>query len=202
VTTPSQAPPDGRRKPRRAPLPQFSPPPVRPLDLLPPGYTTNPLPPMPLPPESGQETPPEDPQSDEPTSGPPSEPGWLSGARDAVKGLRDGLRTREPSDPTGTFSREPDLDESTVAKMFIGVTAVLVSLGAWLVSRRNQTLTIRRPDEIQEDRIAQPLSRIVMRHFPIEAFPDLVDGCRLIGAVSEYVTDGPLIISALNQPEE
>jgi hypothetical protein len=207
VTTTTAAKPDGRRRPRRAPIPEFAAPPTRPLDHLPEGYTTNPLPPrlpegllIELPPESGQETPPNSPLTDQPNDPEGSGGSWLDGARSSARSALQALRERTAQRTESYSAGEPELDEKTIAELFIGITAVTISLCAWLLSRRNPTVTVRRPDEVQEQRIATPLSRIVLRHFPIDAFPDLVDGARLAGAVTEYVTDGPLIIDTLGVP--
>lgn len=192
---------DGRRRPRKAAVPTFAPPPIRPLDMLPTGYTSNPLGP-PLPPEAGAEpTPPPGPQDPSPSGPDVSERafsvGWWEGVREALRTGRDHLNNRMGTSTGG----EPGIDEETVTELFVGVLVVCVSVGAWLVSRRHPDYTIRRPDPIQEQRIAQPLSRLILRHVPIDAFPDLVDGAKLAGGVSEYLTDGPLVVSRIPAPE-
>ena len=72
---------------------------------------------------------------------------------------------------------------------------------AWTAAQRGASL--RTPDDGETAAIADPLARILCRHFPMAGIgPDLTDGLESVVAVNKYAKRGPLLMSAAAAPTE
>lgn len=168
-------------KSRTATIPGFSAPETRPLDPLP-DSLTNPM---------------ADPGA--PTSHPayPDEPALPGGnggrLAESAKGLFQRAMTPRPATgrtDTSTAPGEP-INPDTIARVTAGLIGLAVSAVAFLLIR-TRGVQLRRPADDQTDAMAEPLARIMLRHVPIDRFPDLVDAIELANAAGEYISDGPL----------
>lgn len=161
-------------------MPQFAPPPTRPLD-----------PPLP---EVDEPSSSQNPTSPPPTpeTGPANlDAAFGSAARGMLGKAKQFLAPRE--DRTTTFS-DGEWQPEKAAALFVGLVTAGVSLLALVVRLRTGGHTqLRKPDHGETDDIADPLGRMFFRRVDLDRWgPDLVDTVMLVSATSAYASNGPL----------
>lgn len=183
-----------RKPPTAAPMPTFAAPATRPLDpALPADHPDN-LASQPL---AGP--------VDDRTQELPALDDWPQRGRGLVDGLSavtDRIRQtiRPTGDRTGTSATDDEsakLDPEKAARILAGVIGLVATgVSVFVAWRSKHTVTLRKPSREQALDIAEPVARILLRHFGLSAFPDIEDGVEALAAAGAYVSpeSGPILV--------
>lgn len=118
--------------------------------------------------------------------------GFGTGRRD-----RRARRTRTSTTTDGPTAKD-------VATALAGLLAVIAGVSAWMIRLSSaKRWDLREPDDAEVAKVADPLARILERHFDSALLtPDLVDGVAAAAGVAAYVRTDPLYRANADPPAE